>query len=140
MAKPLRGREEGTEGRANLNKATHTHGGKAINTKEKMAKHANKQKGGRGTAAQAQREEAVPMGKTHTRASSPKKAAHTHCGQRRREDPTTAKLASKQKGAGRRRRRTAARDKRKEAAPSGKSNSFASTSMIQTQGRDSEQT
>ena len=64
-----------------------------------MAKHANKQKGGRGTAAQAQREEAVPMGKTHTRASSPKKAAHAHCGERRREE-TTAKLASKQKGAG----------------------------------------
>ena len=136
MAKPLRGREQGTEGRANLNKATHTHGGKAINTKEKMAKHADKPKGGRGTAAQAQREEAVPMGKTHTRASSPKKAAHTHCGERRREE-TTAKLASKQKDAG---RRTAARDKRKEAAPSGKSNSFAGTSMIQNQGRDSEQT
>ena len=140
MAKPLRGREKGTEGRANLNKATHTHGGKRKkNTKEKKAKHANKQKGERGTAAQAQREEAVPMGKTHRRASSPKKAArsaHTHCRERRREE-TTAKLASKQKGAG---RRTAAREKRKEAAPSGKSNSFASTSMIQNQGRDGEQT
>ena len=35
MAKPLRGREKGTEGRANLNKATHTHGGKRKKTQRR---------------------------------------------------------------------------------------------------------
>ena len=64
-SRPPRGREKGTQGRANLNKAAQTPGGQGMNAKDKMAKHAGKQKvAGRRTAAQAQREEAAPSENT----------------------------------------------------------------------------
>ena len=142
MAKPLRGREQGTEWRANLNKGRSHPWRKSNKHRGKNGQTHQQQKEGRGIAARAQREGAAPGGSTkqtkqkhdpshdverHTEGrAAPKKAAHTHCRKSRQEE-TSAKLTSKQKGAG---RRTAARAKRKEAAPGGKANNLTSTNMI----------
>ena len=69
MAKPLRGREQGTEWRANLNKGRSHPWRKSNKHRGKNGQTHQQQKEGRGIAAQAQREEAVPMGKTQTRPS-----------------------------------------------------------------------
>ena len=104
-----------------------------LNKKSSLAlMHASKQKGsGRRTAAQAEREEAAPSGKTKSVASTSMVQATVW---KETKDETaskppkkllnkeTAKHTRKQKIAG---RRTAAQAERKAAAPSGNTNSFA---------------
>ena len=87
------GENKGPKGEQTSTRAAHTHGGKAINTKEKMAKHTSK-----GIAARAQREGAAPGGSTkHTKQKhDPMYPLH----RKERREETSAKLTSKQKGAG----------------------------------------
>ena len=64
MAKPLRGREQGTEWRANLNKGRSHPWRKSNKHRGKNGQTHQQQKEGRGIAARAQREGAAPGGST----------------------------------------------------------------------------
>ena len=133
------GENKGPKGEQTSTRAAHTHGGKAINREEKMAKHtSNRRKGEESlrepsTKQTKQKHDPSHDVERHTEGrAAPKKTAHTHCRKRRQEE-TSAKLTSKQKGAG---RRTAARAKRKEAAPGGKASNLTSTNMIRATAWD----